>query len=162
MCAGWIVRSNPDCDAASLSGSLKDEIGGAITGCVARSMASWLIKHSICLLVVGSCWLFVCTNSSLLSLILQAGLLLDAVLHRGARLLLLLSASRRLLALSTDASQTLQRGLGFRLRTHPPTIRLFSGGSFGFLGLFNLFLAHTNVFYGRTIGADQKEHTLSD
>ena len=42
------------------------------------------------------------------------------------------------------------------------TIRLFSGGSFGFLGLFNLFLAHTNVFYGRTIGADQKEHTLSD
>ena len=42
------------------------------------------------------------------------------------------------------------------------TIRLFSGGSFGFLGLFNLFLAHTNVFYGRTTGADQKEHTLSN
>lgn len=60
-------------------------------------------------------------NTPLLALILQTSLLLDAVLHRRARLLLFLSSSRRLLALSTDTRQTLQRRLRFRLLHHHPS-----------------------------------------
>lgn len=63
-------------------------------------------------------------NTPLLALILQTSLLLDAVLHRRARLLLLLSSSRRLLALSTNTGQTLQRRLRLRLSRHHPSHRI--------------------------------------